>query len=122
MTDSTTATARIEATLAALPPDQQATLQALRRTIAATAPEAEEAISYGAPAFRYHGRVLVGYAPYKAHCSFFPMDPALIEAHRDELADHATSKGAIRFTPDHPLPDDLVARIVRERMARIDGR
>jgi uncharacterized protein YdhG (YjbR/CyaY superfamily) len=56
MTDLTTATAQIDATLAALPADQRAALQALRQTIAAAAPEAEEAISYGMPAFRYHGR------------------------------------------------------------------
>lgn len=122
MTDQDTATARIDATLAALPPDQRDALQALRRTIAAAAPGAEEAISYGAPAFRYRGRALVAYAPYQAHCSFFPMEPALIEAHRDELAAFATAKGTIRFTPQRPLPEDLVTRIVRERIARLDGR
>jgi uncharacterized protein YdhG (YjbR/CyaY superfamily) len=122
MTDPTTATARIDATLAALPADQRAALQALRETIAAAAPEAEEAISYGMPAFRYRGRPLVSYSAFKAHCSFFPMSAAMIEAHRHELGDFATAKGTLRFTPQHPLPDDLVARMVRERMAQIDAR
>ena len=122
MTNLTTATAQIDATLAALPADQRTALQALRQTIAAAAPEAVETISYGMPAFRYHGRALVSYAAFKAHCSFFPMSAALIETHRDELAGFATAKGTLRFTPEHPLPNDLVERIVRERMAQVDER
>ena len=122
MTDPTTATTQIDATLAALPADQRAALQTLRQTIAAAAPEAEETISYGMSAFRYHGRPLVSYAAFQAHCSFFPMSSTLIEAHRDELAGFATAKGTLRFTPEHPLPNDLVQRIVRERMAQIDAR
>jgi uncharacterized protein YdhG (YjbR/CyaY superfamily) len=122
MTDPTTATAQIDATLSALPAAQRAVLQTLRQTIRAAAPEAEEAISYGMPAVRYHGRPLVCYAAFKAHCSFFPMSSGLIEAHREELAGFATAKGTLRFTPEHPLPNDLVERIVRERMAQIDAR
>jgi uncharacterized protein YdhG (YjbR/CyaY superfamily) len=122
MTDPAHATAQIDETLAALPAEQRAALQALRETIAAAAPGAAETISYGMPAFRYRGRALVSYAAFKAHCSFFPMSAGLIEAHRDELAGFATAKGTLRFTPEHPLPSDLVARIVRERMAQIDER
>jgi uncharacterized protein YdhG (YjbR/CyaY superfamily) len=122
MTDPVAATAQIDAILAALPPDQRAALQALRRTIAAAAPEAVDTISYGMPAFRYRGRALVSYAAFKAHCSLFPMSAALIETHHDELAAFATAKGTLHFTPDHPIPDDLVTMIVRERMAQIDGR
>ena len=122
MIDPTTATAQIDATLAGLPADQRAALQTLRQTIAAAAPEAEETISYGMSAFRYHGRALVAYAAFKAHCSLFPMSSALIEAHRDELVGFVTAKGTLRFTPEHPLPSDLVVRIVRKRMAQIDAR
>ncbi len=122
MTNAMPATAQIDATLAALPAGQRAALQALRETIAAAAPGAAETISYGMPAFRYRGRALVSYAAFKAHCSFFPMSAGLIEAHRDELAGYAMAKGTLRFTPEHPLPNDLVARIVRERMAQIDAR
>jgi len=118
----TAATAQIQATLAALPADQRAALQALRETIAAAAPAAEETISYGMPAFRYHGRALVSYSAFRAHCSFFPMSSELIERHRDELSGFSTARGTLRFTPEHPLPDGSVERIVRERMAQIDAR
>lgn len=115
------ATHEIDAYLAALPDDQRAALEALREVIAAAAPEAEEAISYGAPAFRYRKRPLVAYGAAKAHCAFYPMSPALIEAHRDELTGFETAKGTIRFTPDRPIPAALVTTLVRERMAELDA-
>jgi uncharacterized protein YdhG (YjbR/CyaY superfamily) len=122
LADPSPATLEIDARLAALPADQRAALQRLREIVARVAPEAVDAISYGAPAFRYHDRPLLAYAAYKAHCSLFPMSPELIELHRDELEGFVTAKGTLQFTPDHPLPTDLVERIVRERMAQIDVR
>jgi uncharacterized protein YdhG (YjbR/CyaY superfamily) len=116
------ATARIDATLAALPPDQRLALGLLRARIAAAAPDAIEAISYGAPAFRYRGRPLVAYMAATAHCSLLPMSPAIVTAHLPELAGYETAKGTIRFTPGQPLPAGLVEAIVRERMAEIDAR
>jgi len=115
------ATARIDAMLATATPEQRIALQSLRETIAAAAPEAEDVISYGMPAFRYHGKPLVAYAAFKGHCSFFPMSSAFIEAHRDELDAWYAGKGTLRFQPDRPLPRDLVATIVRTRVAQIDA-
>ena len=121
MTD-TTAAAQIDAALARLPDEQRAALQALRETVAATAPEATEVFSYGAPAFRYRGHPLVSYAAAKAHCAFYVMSPAVIVAHAAELKGFDTSKGTIRFTADKPLPADLVATLVRDRMAETAAR
>jgi len=115
------ATAQIDAYLATLGEDQRAALQSLRGAIAGAAPEAVEAISYGVPAVRYHGRPLVAYAAAKAHCSLFPMSGAVMGAHRALLEGFDTAKGTIRFTPARPLPADLVASIVRARMTEIDA-
>ena len=115
------ATAEIDATLAALPPDQGAALQHLRATIRAAATGAEEGISYGAPAFRYKGRPLVSYGAAKTHCAFYCMSPAVMVEREAQLAGFDTSKGTIRFTPDRPIPDALVADIVRARLAEIDA-
>jgi uncharacterized protein YdhG (YjbR/CyaY superfamily) len=65
---------------------------------------------------------LVSYSGFKAHNSLFPMGSAIIEAHAEEFAGFATSKGTLHFTPEHPLPRQLVELIVRERMAQIDAR
>jgi uncharacterized protein YdhG (YjbR/CyaY superfamily) len=122
MGDTATATARIDARLGTLSEDQRAALQVLRETIATAAPDAEETISYSMPAFRYHGRALVSYDAFKTHCSLFPMSSELIEWLGDAVAGFATAKGTLQFTPAHPLPRDLVERIVRRRGAQIDGR
>ncbi len=122
MSNSAAATTQIDAVLAALPADQRAALQTLRETIAAAAPGAEETISYGMPAFRYHRRTLISYAGFKDHCSLFPMGSEIIDAHAAEFAEFRVSKGTLHFTPEHPIPAALVELIVRERMARIDAR
>ena len=109
MTEASTDTSRIEGYLAAATPDQRVALQNLRETIAAAAPEADEIISYSMPAFRYHGRALVSYSAFKSHCSLFPMTQALILANPERVvAGFATAKGTLHFTPEHPLPRDLV--------------
>jgi len=124
VTDATdaTASAQIDAALARAPEAQRVALQTLRETIAATAPGATEVFSYGAPAFRYRGHPLVSYAVAKAHCAFYVMSPAVIVAHAADLEGFDTSKGAIRFTPDQPLPAALVAKLVRARMAETEAR
>jgi uncharacterized protein YdhG (YjbR/CyaY superfamily) len=119
-TDSS-ASAHIDAILAGLPEDQRVALQSLRETIAAAAPEAVEAISYSLPAFKYRGRPLVSFGAAKAHVAFYVMSPAAMETHVDLLAGLDTSKGAIRFQPDTPLPKDLVATLVKTRMAETDA-
>ena len=115
------ATATIDAYLASLPADQRSALQALRQTIAAAAPDAEEALSYGIPAFRYRSRPLVSYVAATSHLGFYPMSPQVVDAFRDELTDFSLAKSTIRFTPDHQIPAELVGRIVRARKAETDA-
>ncbi len=111
----------IDAYLANIPDDMRDALESLRQTIRAAAPEAIEAMSYGAPSFRYRGRPLVSYGAAKAHCSFYVMSPAAMDAIRDELEPYDTSKGTIRFAPDALLPEALVAKLVKARMAETDA-
>lgn len=112
----------IDGYLAGLPGDQRLALQDLRSRIAEAAPEAEEGISYGMPAFRYRGRPLVSYHAARDHCSFFPMGSEVLDHYRDELASYSMAKGTVRFGPDRPLPRDVVERIVRDRLAMIDDK
>ena len=51
--------------------------------------------------------------------SIFPFSPAVIDAVAGWLEGYSLSKGTIRFTPDHPVPDDVVEEIVRLRRAEI---
>ena len=111
------APATVEEYFAALPERSRAALAALRRTIVTSAPDATEGISFGMPAFRDHGRILVYYAAFAKHYSLFPGSKAAIAALGDEGAAYATGKGTLRFRYDEPLPADLVTRIVRTRLA-----
>lgn len=112
----------IDAVLAALPDDVAAALEGLRSMIAAVAPEAVESVSYGVPAFKYRGRPFVSFGAGRNHCSFYVQSPAVMEAHRAELAGYDTSKGTVRFSPAAPPPADLVAKLVRARISEIDQR
>jgi uncharacterized protein YdhG (YjbR/CyaY superfamily) len=105
----------IDAYLAGVTPEQRAALEKLRKQIRAAAPDAEEGISYGVPAFLWNGAV-VGFGASKNHCTFFPMTGHTVAAHADELEGFETSKGAIRFTPEKPLPATFVKKIVKERL------
>ena len=106
----------IDEYLAGLSADQRAALEKLRKTIRAAAPKAEECISYSLPAFRLNG-MLVAFGASTNHCSFYPMSPATLAAHRDELEGYETSKGTIRFQPGKPLPPGLVRKLVKARIA-----
>jgi uncharacterized protein YdhG (YjbR/CyaY superfamily) len=102
--------------LAVLSADKRAALQKLRRAIKAAAPKAEECFSYGIPAFRLDGRMLVWFGAATNHCSFYP-GAFPIAAHKSELIAYKISKGTIRFTPDRPLPAALVRKLVKTRIA-----
>jgi uncharacterized protein YdhG (YjbR/CyaY superfamily) len=112
----------VEAYLAAVPEPARTTLNTIRAVILSVVPpDATEGISYGMPSFRYKG-ALVGYAAFSTHCSFFPMDPAVIVAFQDELKKYETSKGTIRFAVDKPLPAALIKKLVKARIAANDAR
>ena len=100
-------------------PDKRTALEALRKSIKAAAPKAEECISYQVPAFRLNGKLLVAYAAAAKHCAFYP--GSVVHAMKDELKDYDTSKGTIRFPANKPLPPALVRKLIRLRIAKNDG-
>ena len=101
--------------LSQVPEPQREALERLRRTIKSMVPDAVEVISYQIPTFKLNGRMLVSYAAFKHHCSFFP-GAGPIEMHADDLKSFQTSKGTIQFTPEHPLSTALVKKLVKTRI------
>ena len=98
------------------PGETQKILEQMRATIRKAAPKAEEVISYAMPAFKQNG-VLVYFAAYKTHIGFYPT-PSGIEAFKDELSKYKSSKGAVQFPIDKPLPLALITKIVKFRVAK----
>lgn len=104
----------IDAYIAAAPAAVRPMLTLVRATIAKAAPHATEAISYRMPTFKLHGN-LVHFAAFTHHIGFYPGSGA-VDAFRDELGDFKTSKGAIQFPLDRPMPVALITRITRHRV------
>jgi uncharacterized protein YdhG (YjbR/CyaY superfamily) len=115
--DSASGSRDVDEYLAGVPEEARAALVKMRTTIRSAVPNATEAISYGIPTFKLHGRPLVWYAAFKNHCSFFPLTSAIREALGKELERYDTSKGTIRFPANKPLPSTLVRKMVRTRLA-----
>ena len=102
-----------------LAPGQKAALARVREIVAELVPDAEEGTSYGMPAFIYAGRPLLGFRAAQKHLSLFPFSPAAIEAVSDGLDGFDLAKGTIRFTPDHPVPQAVLADMIRYRAREI---
>lgn len=98
----------------AFPNDVRLKLNQLRRVIREEAPRAEETIKYRMPAYVCRGN-LVFFAAFKTHIGFYPI-PTGIKAFKKELSAYKTSKGAIQFPLDQPLPLALIRKIIRFRL------
>jgi uncharacterized protein YdhG (YjbR/CyaY superfamily) len=109
----------IDSYLAALDEPKRSTLEALRRSILEVVPDAEQCISYDMPAFRVQGKVVAGFAAFKAHLSFLPHSGSVLPALTDDLADYEQTKGSLHFAIDEPLPKRLVKKLITTRMQQL---
>ena len=105
--------------LAGVPEPDRAALERIRRVVKELVPQAEEGKSYGMPALKYNKRPLVGFVAAKKHLSLFPFSPAVIDALTDRLDGFELSKGTIRFTAQHQLPDEVLRDVVMLRLGEI---
>ena len=104
----------IDSYIAEQVPDVRARLEQIRQAIKTTAPKAEEVISYGMPAFKFHG-MLVYFAAFKNHIGFYAL-PSGNEAFQKELSAYKQGKGSIQFPLDKPVPLALIKKIVKFRV------
>lgn len=115
MENTRTGIMTVDEYIAGFPEDIQGRLQAVRRVIHETAPQATEKISYQMPTFYLNGN-LVHFAAFKSHIGFFPA-PTGLEAFKEEIAAYPNSKGGVQFPHNQPIPFDLIRRIVEFRVA-----
>ena len=87
----------------------------MRATIRQGAPDATERMAYGIPTFYLNGN-LVHFGAFAHHIGFYPTSRG-IAAFRTPLARYKGGKGSVQFPHDEPLPLDLVAQIVKFRVA-----
>lgn len=102
--------------IAAFPKYVQEILEQIRAVIKQTAPEAQESISYGMPAYKLNGKPLVYFAGYKNHIGFYATPTGHSEFAK-ELSKYKQGKGSVQFPLDELIPFDLMVKIVRFRVA-----
>jgi uncharacterized protein YdhG (YjbR/CyaY superfamily) len=100
------------------PHEIQTLLNQVRAAIHKAVPKAEETISYRIPAFRLAEGTLVYFAAFKQHIGFYPT-PSGMQQFKNELSSYETSKGAVRFPFERPIPYALVGRIARFRAQEV---
>jgi uncharacterized protein YdhG (YjbR/CyaY superfamily) len=104
----------IDEYIATFPEATQKILEEVRATIKASAPEAEEKISYQMPSFFLKGN-LIHFAAWKDHIGIYPT-PSGTEAFREEISIYESAKGSIKLPIDQPMPLELIGKIVRFRV------
>ena len=100
------------------PRDKQELLKKVRETIKNAAPDAVESISYTMPSYKFNGKPVVYFALNKNHLGFYATPSANI-AFREELRGYKSSKGAVQFPFDRPVPYELIRKMVLFKMQEI---
>jgi uncharacterized protein YdhG (YjbR/CyaY superfamily) len=103
----------VDAYLSAFSNDKRKVLDQFRKLIRTSAPDADEVISYNMPAYKLHG-MLVYFAGHTEHIGFYPLTSA-IRFFSEELKEHETSKGTIKFPYEKKIPVTLIKKIVKFR-------
>lgn len=101
--------------------DVRERLETVRRAIRELAPDAEESMAYGMPAYKLHGKPLVYFAGYENHIGFYAT-PNGHEAFKTEFAQYKQGKGSVQFPHDQPLPEALITQVVIYRIEQIMDR
>ena len=113
---------QIDAYLAGLDETKRRTLEALRQAILEAVPDADQGLAYGAPAFKVQGKTVAGFAAYAKHLSYLPHSGAVLADLADDVAAYETTKGALKFPVDQPLPEPLVKKLVAARLRELGRR
>ena len=98
-----------------IPEEKREGFLTLREIILKNATAATECISYGMPAYKLNG-MLIYIACHEKHYGIYPM-PATIVKFAEELKGYTTSKGTIQIPHTARIPKQLIAAIVKFRVA-----
>lgn len=110
-------TSSVNAYISSFPENIQPKLEQIRKLILEMAPDAEEFISYGMPAYKLNGKRLAYFAGNKKHVGFYPYPTGV-----DEFKKHAdsesfvTTKGGIQLPYDRELPVALIRKVMQFRI------
>lgn len=109
----------VDEAIAEVPSPAREALQHVVDLARRLAPDAEDGTSYGMPALRVAGKPFVAVVAAARHLSLFPFSAAAIDTVRADLAGYSLSRGTVRFSAERPVPDDVLERLLRARLAEI---
>ena len=112
---TTTIPPGVDAYIAQFPKSTREILSGIRNIIKQAAPEAEESISYGMPAYKLFAKPLVYFAGYEKHIGFYAT-PTGHAAFEKELSKYKQGKGSVQFPIDEPMPLRLITKMVKFRV------
>jgi uncharacterized protein YdhG (YjbR/CyaY superfamily) len=110
----------IAAYIKAAPRVAQPHLRRIYSILKSVAPDADEAIKWGTPFF-IEPRFLFAFSAHKAHCNFAPM-AASLQAFRNELKSHKTTKNFLQIPYDTPVPEALIRKIAEHSVRTVSER
>jgi uncharacterized protein YdhG (YjbR/CyaY superfamily) len=111
--------ANIDEYLTDIDEPKRSTLQAMRQMLLEIEPDLQETIGWGAPIFKLKGKNVAGLCAFKNHLTFSPQSSEVMAAHADQLADYVVAKSSMQFAVDQPLPKELLASLVKARIAEL---
>ncbi|MBU2018002.1 MAG: DUF1801 domain-containing protein, partial [Bacteroidetes bacterium] len=94
----------------------QEILRNIRTLIKSIAPDVEELIAYGMPAYKFNKKPLVYFAAFKNHIGFYAT-PSGHEEFQHELSKYKQGKGSVQFPLDQEIPYQLIEKIVKFRVS-----
>jgi uncharacterized protein YdhG (YjbR/CyaY superfamily) len=98
---------------------KRSTLEAMRKLVLEVEPNLEQVVAWKSAMLKFNGKFVTGLCAHKAHISFSPQSAEVMEAFAADLADYVVSKSSFQFAVDQPLPKDLVAKLVKGRLAEV---
>lgn len=99
---------------------EQATIAHMYGIVREMVPDATEEISYAMPAFKHKGKSLVAIMANKNFLSLYPF--CAVDKLGVDLSGYECTSGSIHFSPENPIPDDLLRQIITARVKQIDER
>lgn len=116
MATSRSKSSGVDKYIADFPRPVQTVLRKVRSTIRKALPGAEETISYRIPAYKLDGRMVIYFAGWKQHYSLYPATSGVVAKFKREFERYEyNGKGTIRFPISEPVPEQLIAGIVKLR-------
>lgn len=82
--------------------------------------DAVEEMPYGVPGLKLNGKPLIAVAAHKEHYGIYPFSPKVIEGAKNEIGNHETAKGTIRFAYGTYPTEQLIKKLIELRTKEIN--